>query len=114
MSRDKLIPRGNKMKLNLPERFEALRILPEQGNFATLKIISNLRKDLAPSEDEHKKFCIQQQGDQIIWDSAKGAEEVEIPIGEKATDIIVDALKKLDESGTMTARQMSLYEKFVE
>ena len=102
------------MKLNLSERFEVLRLLPEQGNFATLKIVSDMRTNLAPSEDEHKKFCIQQQGDQILWDSAKGAEAVEIPIGEKATDIIVDALKKLDESGTMTARHMSLYEKFVE
>ena len=102
------------MKLNLSERFEVLRLLPEQGNFATLKIINDMRTNLAPSESDHKKFNIRQQGDQILWDSPKGIEEVEIPIGEKATDIIVDALKELDSSGTMNARHMSLYEKFVE
>ena len=102
------------MKLNLSERFEALQLLPPQGNFATLKIINDLRSNLAPSEDETKKFCIQQQGDQILWDSAKGLEEVEIPIGEKATDIIVDALKELDKSKTMGVQHISLYEKFVE
>lgn len=102
------------MKLNLPERFETLRLLPEHGNFATLKIISDMRTNLAPSEAETKKFCIQQQGDQILWDSAKGLEEVEIPIGEKATDIIVAALKEMDKSKTMGVQHMSLYEKFVE
>ena len=101
------------MELNLSERFEVLRLLPEQGNFATLKIISETRSSLAPSEDDHKKFNIRQQGDQILWDSAKGAEEVEIPIGDVAVNIIADSLKKMDEAEILGVQHISLYEKFV-
>lgn len=101
------------MKLNLPERFETLRLLPDKGNFATLKIVENMKLSLAPSEDEFKHFEIVQTGDQIVWNSIKGLEDVDISIGEKATDIIVDALKKLDETGNLTEPCMSIYEKFV-
>lgn len=102
------------MKLNLAERFEALRLLPEQGNFATLKIINDLRSNLAPSEEDHEKFKLHQEGNQIRWDPVAGAEEIEIPIGNKATDIIKSALKNLDEKEALGAQHISLYEKFVE
>ena len=102
------------MKLTLGERFEVLRLLPEQGNFATLKIIGETRSNLAPSEADYKKFDIRQQGDQFIWDSAKGAEEVEILIGDVASDIIAKSLKAMDEAEILGIQHISLYEKFVE
>jgi len=38
------------MKLNVLERVTALRILPLEGNFATLKIVNNLRMALSLTE----------------------------------------------------------------
>jgi len=99
------------MQLKLSERFVILQIIPQEGSFATLKIVNDLRLVLSPSEAEFKEFEITQDGDMLKWNS-KGEEEKEIAIGEKATDVIVEALKKLDEDKKLTQSQFSIYEKF--
>ena len=100
------------MKLNLLERLKVLQILPAEGNFATLNIVKTLRESLAPTEKEFKDFGIVEKDGAISWNE-KGREEIEIEIGEKATDIIVEALKKLDEENKLTAHHLSIYQKFV-
>jgi len=101
------------MKLNVSERLTLLQVLPQEGNFLTLKIIRDLTSILAMDDEEFKEFEIKQNENQVTWNQ-KGLEEREIEIGEKATDIIVDALKKLDEAKKLKQRYLSLYEKFVE
>lgn len=101
------------MKLNVLERITALGILPEAGNFATLRIMNDLRLALGLTEAEFKEFEIKQVDDQMSW-NPKGAEEREVKVGEKATDILVEALKKLDKDEKLTNQQYTLYEKFVE
>jgi len=100
------------MKLNLLERFTLLQILPTEGNFTTLNIVRDLQKVLALSEEEFKEFGVVQEGDKTTWNK-KGREDREIKIGEKATDIIVESLKKLDESKKLTSQHMTIYEKFI-
>jgi len=99
------------MNMSVLERLVALSILPKEGDYATLKILTNLRLSLSFTEEETK-----------AWEITTGAEgrtswredaEAEIPIGEKATDIIVDALKKLNRDKKLMAEGMSLYEKFI-
>ena len=99
------------MKLNLNERFAVLQIIPKEGSFATLKIINDLKLALAPTEAEHKEFGIVTEGEMLKWNT-KGTEEREIKIGEMATDMIVTALKKLDEEKKLTQSQFTIYEKF--
>lgn len=100
------------MNLSIPERIALLGVLPEQGNFVTLKIVHQLRTALSFSEDEVKRWSISQDGQRVTWDSAceSGAE---IPIGEKATDLIVEALKNLDQRHALTEQHFTIYEKFV-
>lgn len=100
------------MKLNFGERMAVLQILPPQGNFVTLKIVRDLQSVLSPSEEEHKKFEIKHIGPQFTWND-KGLEEKEIDIGEKAIDIIVEALKQLDKDKKLTNSHLSIYEKFI-
>lgn len=100
------------MKLNVLERIMALGILPEVGNFATLRIVNDLKLVLSLTEAEFKEFGIRQEGGQMNW-NPKGAEEREVKIGEKATDILKEALQKLDEEEKLTSQHFSLYEKFV-
>ena len=100
------------MKLKLIERLTILQILPHEGNFATLNIVRTLKETLAPTEEEFKKFEIIQDADQTKWNE-KGKEELELKIGEKATDVIVEALEKLDKEKKITAFHLSIYEKFV-
>lgn len=101
------------MELSVYNRLILLNILPKEGDFTTLKIIRKLREDLSFSEQEHAALQFKQDGGNVQW-KQEGDVPVEIPIGEKATDIIVEVLKKLDKEKKLTDQHMDLYEKFVE
>ena len=101
-----------KMKLNLMERISVLQILPKEGNFITLKVIGELQQTLAPSEAEFKEFEIVQEGENIRW-NAKGNIEKELPVGDKACEVIVNVLKKLDNEEKLTNQHFSVYKKFI-
>jgi len=100
------------MKLNVLERLQLLQILPKEGNFVTLKIVKTLLNNISIGEKEFKEFDIKQTGEQLTW-NAKGNEDRELEIGEKATDIIIEVLKKVDKEGKLNNQMLSLYEKFI-
>lgn len=100
------------MELSILERIALLSILPQEGNFVVLKIVNDLRNNLSFSEEEIKKFSIKQENDLVTWDTSI-LNEKDIQIGEKATDIVVDALKKLNDSGKLTMNHFTLYAKFI-
>ena len=99
------------MILSVEERLVLLSLLPLEGDYATLKILNNLRMSLSFTEDETKEWGVSEapQGG-TGWD-ING--ETEIPIGEKATDIVVDALKKRDREKKLPVQAMGVYEKFI-
>lgn len=102
------------MKLMVMERILLLGILPNEGNFVTLKIVRKLREDLSFSEEEIKRLSIRQEDERILWNAAaEDPEGAEIPIGEKAADVVVEALKKLDREEKLTEQLLSVWEKFV-
>lgn len=104
------------MELNVKERAELMSILPPQGNFSILKIVKNLQMALSLTEEEHKyygvKYIETNEGPRVEWNQ-KGLEEKEIEIGERATDLIVEQLEKLDKEKKLTQDHYSLYEKFL-
>ena len=101
------------MELGVFDRLILLNILPKEGDFTTLKIIRTMREDLSFSEEEHKalQFDFGAEG-QVKWkqDSDKPKH---INFGEKATDIIVEVLKKLSDDKKLQDQHYSLFEKFV-
>ena len=99
------------MKLSVSNRLILLSIIPQQGDFTMLKIIRNMRDELSFSEEDHKKLQFRQE-EGLHWEA--GLEDKEINFGEKATDIITDAFKKLNEQKKLRIEHMELYEKFVE
>lgn len=101
------------MELGVFDRLILLNILPGEGDFTTLKIIRKMRGDFSFSEEEHKALEFKHtDGGNVRW-KLEADKEREIPIGEKATDIIVEVLKKLNDSKKLTDQHFSLYEKFV-
>ena len=100
------------MKLTVGDRLILLSIIPQQGDFTTLKIVQNMRAELSFGEEEHKKLKFRQEEAMVYWE--EGLEDKEINFGEKATDIIVDAFKKLNSQKQLRIEHMELYEKFVE
>ena len=100
------------MELQVGERLVLLSLLPQEGDFTTLKIVRGLREDLSFNEEEHKTYNFREEDNFVFWDKEKDTPK-DVPIGEKATDIIVDALKKLNEAKKLRDEHFNLYEKFV-
>lgn len=99
------------MNLSVLDRIVLLAALPKQGDYATLKILMNLRMSLSFTEEEVKEFGLTTTAEKgTSWTMS---EEAEIPIGEKATDIIVDAFKKLDREKKLAPEMIDTYEKFI-
>ena len=98
------------MKLSVGERIVILSLLPTEGSFATLKILNQLRLGLSFTEEELKKWGITEIEGRATWQEDA---EVEIPIGEKATDIVVAALKKRDKEQKLPLQAIGVYEKFI-
>ena len=99
------------MLLKVLERVTLLGVLPESGDFLTLKIVRQLRENLSFNEDEIKALSIKTADGRITW-NAEVDEGKDVEIGEKATDVVVDCLKKLDKEKKLTQQHYSLYEKF--
>ena len=57
-----------KIKLNLNERLMFLNLLPKENNFATLRIIRTVIKEVGITDEEFKEFGIERDGEQIKWD----------------------------------------------
>jgi len=101
------------MKLSILERLMLLNILPREGSFVSLKIVRDLRNSLSFSEAEYKKYQFVESEGRVTWNQTE-EQFKDVKIGEKATDIIVEELKKLDKEKKLTEQHLSLFEKFVE
>jgi hypothetical protein len=77
----------------------------------TFKIIDELQKDLSFSEKDYKDFKIVENKTtgQISW---KNSIEKEVEIGPVASDIICDALSKVDKAGKFDIYYFELSKKF--
>jgi len=100
------------MNLSVLERLMVLGLLPKEGDYATLKILMNLRLSLSFTEAETKEWGIvgDKEAKQTTWETNG---EADVPIGEKATGIIVDALRKLERDKKLPDQAMGVYEKFI-
>ena len=110
-----------KVKLNLKERIQFLNLLPRENNFATLRIIRKVEKEVGITDEDFKEFGIKQipataenPSGQFRWDQKKGEIEKEFEVGEIAHQLIKTVLEKLDTDKKLTQDQFSLYEKFVD
>jgi len=100
------------MDLTVFDRLILLNVLPKEGDITTLRIVRALRDSLSFSEEEHTALQFKHDGNNIAWkEEADVAKDV--VIGEKATDVIVSALRSLNKSKKLTEQHLGLYEKFI-
>ena len=102
-----------KVVLKVAERVILMGLLPGGGDYLTYKIVHELKENVGFSEEDIKKFNIRQDNELLLWDRDK-EDDKEIEYGEKAEEIIREALKKLDEDKKINEKNISLYEKFME
>ena len=101
------------MLLNVRDRIQLNGILPAEGDFRTMKTISQLRDSLFLSEQEVKELNFKQEDMRATW-SAEKDKGVEIPVGELAHEVIVAVLKNLDSEKKLTVELLGLWERFVD
>ena len=103
-----------KVKLNLFERLVVMGLLPKEENFLTLVIIRNLQMELAATEAEAKLAgLVPVDTGGTRAEDWLAVPEKEIIFGDIAKGLVVDALKKLDETKKLTNDYFTIYEKFV-
>ncbi len=101
------------MLLNVKQRLLLLNILPDEGNYDTLKIVRDQQNLLSFNEEELKRLKIRREGEMYQWDEAAD-EPVDISIGEMSFNMIKMALRRLNEEGKLQMEFLPLYEHFVE
>lgn len=104
------------MKLTVLERVVTQGLLPEKGTFANIKLIRQAKESLSFTEAENKALNFRQEeggdGKRTIWNPT--VMEVDIELGEVATEMIKKELKSLDSKEELISEQISVYSKFVE
>jgi len=100
------------MELTILERLLILKTLPKEGNIVTLRILTDLKRNLSLTEEEYKENNVRVVDDKMLWDNPEY--KVEVVIGEKAFDIIAEAFTLLNQHNKLTIDDIPLYERFVE
>ena len=106
------------MKLTVLERLRLLQVLPKEGSIITLRVVDELRKNVAFKDEEIKKFNVKEGEDQegnkkegiVSWNE-EGYKDAEVELGEKAVEIVVDALEDINKNEKLTNDFISLWGK---
>lgn len=130
------------MKLTVSERLILQSILPQEGDFITLKLVRKLREALAFNEKEIAEINFRYHwkcprcpkvelasdapkcpdcdvymipAGQVTWDEDKAKKVVkDVFMGAKMLALCETAIKKLSDEKKLTEEHFSLYEKFIE
>lgn len=102
-----------KYKLKLGHRLALMQILPQEGNITTLRIISDLRKNLGLTEADHAKYGVKIDGGNLVWDGKKDI-PVDIEIGPVAEKLISRQLRDLNKGKKLGEQHLPLWEMFCE
>lgn len=107
--------------LTIRERYTLMDLLPTKGNSSQLTRCQELRDALVSTDDEKKDFGLKDLKDQDGYPTGavrlppeSGKTGRKIPVGQHVFDTIVVIFKKLNDSSTLDAQQLSLYQKFVD
>jgi hypothetical protein len=105
------------MKLNPVERIGLLQVIPREGTPTTLKIVRDLQTSLSFTEVETAKYLEVVETSQGKIEGFKKdilKDEVDLPVGLKALEIIHDTLDEKAKKKTLQYRELELWERFVE
>lgn len=104
------------MDLTVFERLNLLSILPQEGDFTSLKIIRELREGLSFDEEENEELNFKYLDDgRVSWNKKTTKDLIKnVKIGRKAESIIREELEKLNSQKKLKDIHLELYEKFVE
>ena len=106
---------GPTVCLSFVDRFALLQMLPVEGSVMTIRILRDLKDELGFSEEEVKKSKLKEVPGGVQWDAGVVAKmHKDVPMGEKARDIIRESLEGLEKQKKLKLEFLDLYERFVE
>ena len=100
-----------KTKLNVGERLTLVQIIPEKGNFKTMRTVETVKNTLYLSDEEREEFEVKQDGNNLTWNK-KGSEAREISFNDFGLELIMEAFEGLDKAESLTSPQYLLYKHF--
>jgi len=90
-------------------------MLPVEGSVMTIRILRDLKDELGFSEEEVKKSKLKEVPGGVQWDAGVVEKmHKDVPMGEKARDIIRESLEGLEKQKKLKLKFLDLYERFVE
>lgn len=102
-----------KVQLSVLDRLLILNALPAEESIITLRIARELKKELSFSEDELKALNIRDNPKGgLVWENT--VKEKEFDLGEKASEMIITALKTLSDKKKLTDAHVDLWDKVVQ
>lgn len=96
--------------LKISERIALWKLLPEQGNIATVKAVRCFREAISLTADIDDGGVVQ-DGDQLSW-AVDYTQPFDVPPA--IYKIVTDALQALESSNKLTESLIGLWDKFVE
>ena len=106
---------GPTVSLSFVDRFALLQMLPVEGSVMTIRILRDLKNELGFSEEEVKKSKLKEVPGGVQGDAGMVAKmHKDVPMGEKARDIIRESLEGLEKQKKLKLEFLDLYERFVE
>ena len=104
-----------KTKLNLFERLVVMGLLPQTGNFAILKIVTEANLMLGATDEESVIAGLKTtpEGGVVAEKGWTAVPEKEFTFKETLLGLIKDALTKLDADNKLTMEHFRVYEKFM-
>lgn len=104
-----------RVKLTVKQRIDLQSVLPQQGDFLSIKMIRVLRESLSFTQKEHESLKLTRHPNgSVEWDAKAGekcTKEVEIP--ETIVTIIKETLEKLNTAKQITEAHLDFYEMFM-
>ena len=103
-------------KLSVAERFILMQLLPDEGNFATMKMLRDLLDKVGFTAEEHADYGFESvpgEGGRarIRWNPEK-AKDRDFDFSDPQVAMVIEALAKLDREKKLTAAHLTLCEKF--
>ena len=104
-----------KIELNLFERLVVMGLMPQTGNFATLKIVTEANLMLGATDEESVIAGLEAtpEGGVIARLGWVAVPEKEFTFKETLLGIIKSALQKLEDEEKLTMEHYRVYEKFM-
>lgn len=97
------------MELSILERMVLLQLLPDKGEYTTLKIVRVKREEMSFSEKELAEHNFRVEDDRHKWD---GDSTIEVEFAGRVRKLVIEALEKLNDDKELEDSHISLYEKF--